>query len=238
MRTAAYGFFLVSVGSWVLLTILGLYVQPFAGALISMTLAPAILVGALLVILYVAIRPRWAKTREAFVVLGLGAALLAADAPLHTMGISLFWGARETDANAFVAELLSYDRIREMDTGDRFFKELNGELVAFSPTQVDTQPVDGLRPTVPVQRVLKRDGIDPRVYEAFRQRLRRLGFYNVYVSDDYVAFVRDGILDNLYGFVWIRPARSQPTVGAEFVEETQLVVLRPIHGRWYFFATT
>jgi hypothetical protein len=238
MKIATYTFFYGSLAVWAFLAVFGFFVGDVVDLLASMMIAPAILAGALMMLLYAAIKPSWAKAREVVVALAVGAGLLVARPQLSTAGLELFWGVRETQATAFVAELLSYARIREMDTGDRHFKELNGELVAYSPAQVDTQHVHGLRPTLPLQSVLQRDAIDPRIYEMFRQRLRSLGFIHVEVHDEYIAFVRDGMLDNLYGFVWIPPGHKTPELGSEFVSETQLVLLRPLGGHWYFFATT
>jgi len=238
MKIATYTFFYGGLVVWVFLAVFGLFVGPMMDFLVSMMVAPAILAGALMMLLYAAIKPSWAKAREVVISLAVGAGLLVADPHLRTAGLRFFWDVREAQANAFVAELLSYARIREMDTGDRHFKELNGELIAYAAAQVDTQHVEGLRPTLPVQGVLRRDGIDPRIYELFRQRLRSLGFIHVEVHDEYIAFVRDGMLDNVYGFVWIRPGHSAPELGSEFVDATQLVLLRPISGHWHFFATT
>jgi len=238
MKIATYTFFYGGLVVWASLAVFGLFVGDMVDLLASMMVAPAILAGALMMLLYAAIKPSWAKAREVVVGLAAGMALLVAQPQLRTAGLEFFWGVRNAQATAFVAELLSYARIREMDTGDRHFKELNGELVAYSAAQVDTQHVDGLRPTLPIQSVLQRDGIDPRVYEMFRQRLRSLGFIHVEVHDDYIAFVRDGMLDNLYGFVWIRPGHRAPKLGSEFVDETQLVLLRPVGGHWHFSATT
>jgi len=238
LAAVSYTVFFGSLAAWAFLAVGGLFVNQIADIFASMLVAPAILVGALMMLVYAIIKPSWTKAREVVIAFAVGAGLLIAEPQLRTAGLELYWALREAQANEFVAELLSYARIREMDSGDRYFKELNGDLIAYEAAQVDTRHVDGLRPTLPVQTVLRRDGIDPRVYELFRQRLRSLGFIHVEVRDDYVAFVRDGILDNVYGFVWIRPGHHAPAAGSAFVDETELVLLRPLGGHWHFFATT
>ena len=160
------------------------------------------------------------------------------DPAVSTGGVTLFWATREDRATAFVAELLSYGRIQEMDDGQRYYKELNGELIAYTSDRVDTSRVEGLRPTLPVQTILTRDRIDPRMYERFRQSLQDLKLIHLEVHEEYIGFVYDGLLDNLHGFVWVRPGHHPPPLHSEFVDGTALVLLRPLGNGWYYFATT
>jgi len=196
---------------------------------------PALRVGALLLLAYAFIKPSIPKAREVIVVVLLGVTCLSGEPYFRWAGIRLFWSVRDAPATEFVADLLSYGRIQSMDDGTRYFKKLNGQLLGRSDFLGDTAMVFLPKPR---PNVFRHDGIDTRVFGEFRQRLQALDLFSVSITDDYVAFVDDGFLDNLYGFVWVRPGHATPPLRGEFVDETQLIYLRPLGNRWYYFETT
>jgi hypothetical protein len=191
------------------------------------------LIGGLLFLGYTAFRPSLAKVNDIILAGSVAALCVKAEAPLRRWGVDVFWNVREVPATAFVAELLSYGRISSMDDGTRYYKELNHELINRPSRLSDLAPTDPAAPNV-----FRRDGIDTRVLAEFRRRLSALGLFSVSVTDDYVAFVDDGFLDNLRGFVWVRPGHAPPPIRGEFVEATQLIQLRPLSNGWYYFETT
>ena len=183
-------------------------------------------------------RPRWSKLAVMFLALVAGAVVNAASPSLRQWGDHFFFESRKERLEEFTRELLEYGRIHGMSDGTRHFKELNGELVAYTPAQVDTARRELTpRPVLPVESVLARDGIDRQVYESFRARLQELKFIEVSVQAGHVAYLYDGILDNLQGYLWVRPGHRPPRRGAELFM-SELVLLNPIGDGWYWFATT
>ncbi len=223
MRVAAYSLYYGSLAFLLSLSFLGLFVGSFEAIWVGMPLGVAgLIAGGLLLLVYSAIRPSWAKARDLLVAACVTAGAVRFDPAIQKAGVTMFWATREDRATTFIAELLSYGRIRDMDDGQHSFNRLNGE------------PVDGL----PVQAVLVRDAIDPRVFERFQMRLRELRLSRVEVREDCIAFVHDAFLDNVEGFVWVRPGHHPPPLHSEFVYESELIGLRPLGNGWYYFATT
>lgn len=189
------------------------------------------LVGGILFLGYAAFRPTMAKVNEVILAGSVAAVCLKTQVPLSKWGADFFWSFRETAATAFVAELLSYGRIFEMDDGTRHFKSLN-----YAPLGRVSGPAALTSESSP--SVFRRDNIDTRIFAEFRRKLSELNLLSVSVTDGYVAFVDDGFLDNLHGFVWVRPGHPPPRIDSEFVEASRLIYLRPLHNGWYYFETT
>jgi hypothetical protein len=177
------------------------------------------------------------RTRRTLPIAGsvLAAALLFW--PARRAGLWLFWRTREATLDGFISDVLHDARVRDMSDGQRFYKSLNGTLITFEPgAAVDTAHVT--HATVwPLAQVLARDGIERATYERYRHRLIDLHLIEYSVTPDYVGFVYDGFLDNLNGYLWVRPGHDPPPIGAELFL-TQLVVLDHLGGGWYYFATT
>ena len=93
------------------------------------------------------------------------------------------------------------------------------------------------RSTVPIARVFARDGIDQARYEQVRQQLIAMRLIGLERTDAYVAFLHDGMLDNLEGLLYVRPGRTPPALETELFD-SMLVRLKPLQGGWYWFATT
>ena len=198
---------------------------------------PALLLSAVVVLGWALVPPRWAKLRVAALALLVGTGLVALSPRLRRTGDRLFFESRRADLEAFTADILAYGRIHEMSDGLRHFKELNGELIALRHAEVDTLRAPGLRPTLPVARVLARDGIDRQTYDVFRERLRELKFIEFEVHRGFVAFVYDGMLDNVDGYLLVRAGHEPPALNSE-IFSSQLIAIKPLGSGWYWFATT
>ncbi len=136
-----------------------------------------------------------------------------------------------------VRDLDDYGRIHQLSDGTRHFKNLNGELVAFTATEVDTSRAPGLRNTLPLSLVLARDDIDSLRFESFRRTLIGMRLIEVERTDQFVAFLHDGMLDNLEGVLYVRPGQRPPAAETELFG-AMLVRLSPLRDRWYWFSTT
>lgn len=204
-----------------------------ADFLIAFIALPVLALSFLVVLGWAAWPPRRrAKLGLALIALLLGAGVIQAAPWLASTGEELFFSNRREGLERLAADLIAYGRIRQMSDGLRHFKELNGELIAYTPAEVDT-----LRQTWPVGDVLARDGITPAKYTEFRDRLRGLKFIEVKVEPGYVAFLCDGLLDNLEGYLLVRSGMTPPPLNTEFFS-AQLIELVPLGGGWYAFATT
>jgi hypothetical protein len=206
----------------------------FYGGLIG---AGLLAISALIVLGYVAWHPTWRKTALGLGALGAGALASLATPWLDATAVELFFRARATQLTAAIEELDQHGRIQEMPDGQRHFKSLNGDLVAFTPAEVDTTRDPDLRNTVPLEWVFARDSIDPVRFERSRQQLIAMRLVEVERTDSYVAFMHDGMLDNLEGFLFVRPGHSPPPLETELFD-SMLVRLRPLRDGWYWFATT
>ena len=89
----------------------------------------------------------------------------------------------------------------------------------------------------PLDQVLMRDAIAAQRYEEFRGRLRDLKLTQFDAQPGFVAFLYDGMLDNLEGYLLVKPGGSPPAVHSTLFG-AQLVRLEPIGDGWYRFVTT
>jgi hypothetical protein len=81
--------------------------------------------------------------------------------------------------------------------------------------------------------------VSPERYRAIREGLLRAGYLDVSVRPEYVMFVEDGLIDNLYGVLWVRPGQAPPTVGRPTDDSgTHFTSLRTLGDGWYAFTTT
>lgn len=148
----------------------------------------------------------------------------------HQLDPVPFWSERRIALDDFVADFRGYGRIRSMSDGQRHWKELN-EATYESPTPIR-------RGVGRFADVMRRDSIDPRVYHDFRERLIRLRLIKVESTDRYTAFIYDGMLDNLMGFVWVAPGQPEPRVGERMLNFTEVVTVTKLDARWYYVTTT
>jgi hypothetical protein len=140
--------------------------------------------------------------------------------------------------NALVHDVLADGRVRSMSDATRFYKDLNGIPLRDVGPPVDAGDEQGPPDAVPLSTALAKTGIDEPTYRRFRAALLSTGYLEFKVAPGYVAFVEDGMLDNLFGVVYVRPGQTPPPLGSEFVDGTELVSLRHLSEPWYSFGTT
>jgi hypothetical protein len=155
---------------------------------------------------------------------------------LDRAGERLFFETRRGRLESFAHDITTYGRIHQMSDGTRHFKELNGELVAYSPAEVDTA-VKGVPPTRPLGEVLARDAIAAQRYDEFRRRLQDVKLIQFDARPGLVAFLYDGLVDNLQGYLLVQPGAAPPPMHSKLFG-AELVRLEPLGRGWYKFATT
>jgi hypothetical protein len=154
---------------------------------------------------------------------------------LSRTGDRLFFATRRSRLETFARDIVSYGRIHQMSDGLRAFTELNGELVAASPSEAATALTAASR-RHPLGEVLARDAITAERYEEFQRRLRDLALTQFDAQPGYVAFLYDGMLDNLEGYLLVKPGGSPPARRSTLFGAS-LVRLEPIGDGWYRFVT-
>jgi hypothetical protein len=90
---------------------------------------------------------------------------------------------------------------------------------------------------VPLEQVLVRDAVSAQRYEEYRRRLRDLKIIQFDAEPGYVAFLYDGMLENLEGYLVVKPGGSPPAMRAPLFGAA-LIRLEPLGDGWYRFATT
>jgi hypothetical protein len=145
---------------------------------------------------------------------------------------------RRARLEALVHNILADGRVRSMSDATRFYKDLNGIPLRDVGPPVYAHDEQGPPDAVPLSTALAKTGIDEPTYRRFRAVLLSTGYLEVEVAPGYVAFVEGGMLDNLFGVVYVRPGQTPPPLGSGFVDGTQLVSLRHLSGPWYSFGTT
>ena len=85
--------------------------------------------------------------------------------------------------------------------------------------------------------MLARDAIEVKRYEEFRDRLRALKLTQLEAEPEFVAFLYDGMLDNLEGYLVVKPGATPPAIRSTLFGAT-LISLEPLGDGWYRFATT
>ena len=144
-------------------------------------------------------------------------------------------------ALAVVARVvLAEPRMHRISAGDRYWKHINDTPVRDlgPPTPVGGEPA-GPPEAVPAAEVLRRQGIAPAAYRAARAGLLRAGYLSVDVKPHYILFVEDGMLDNEYGVLLVRPGQLPPRVGPPVRDEDMYFTgMRPLGGGWFAWTST
>ena len=154
---------------------------------------------------------------------------------LSRAGDRLFFATRRSRLETFAHDIDAYGRIRQMSDGMRSFTELNGELVAGSAAEAAMG--SAASPRRPLAQVLARDAIAAQRYEEFRRRLRDLRITRFDAQPGYVAFLYDGMLDKLEGYLLVKPGGSPPALRSALFGAS-VISIEPIGDGWYRFATT
>ena len=225
----------------VVVTFLALWalLEKFLGARSSLAFVvlgtPLLVLSTLAVMVWASWGIRWRKAVVLLLAVIADAGLVSGTSALGRAGDRLFFESRRSRLDSFARDIVAYGRIRQMSDGTRQFTELNGDLVAGSAADTTTRSVGSPKRTL--EQVLARDAIAPQRYEEFRRRLRDLKVTQFAAEPGFVAFLYDGMLDNLEGYLLVKPGASPPAMRSPLFGAA-LVRLEPLGDGWYRFATT
>ena len=208
-----------------------------AGTALAFTVVglPLLALSTLAVMVWAAWGIRWQKVVLLLLAVVADVGFLSGNDALTRTGDRLFFATRRSRLETFAHDIVSYGRIHQMSDGLRAFTELNGELVAGSPDGAAADAAVARRR--PLEQVLARDAIAAQRYEEFRRRLRDLKLTQFEAQPGFVAFLYDGMLDNLEGYLLVKPGGSPPAVRSTLFGAS-LVHLEPIGDGWYRFVTS
>ena len=169
----------------------------------------------------------------------LGAAYVTVGAANDAVGDLRFRWKRDT-LESVVREALANPRVEKISAGGRYYKFINETAVRGLGPPL---PQGGEPPGPPeahlASEVLAREGISPDTYRAIRAGLLGAGYLSVTVREEYVLFIEDGMLDNEYGVLWVRPGHQPPALGPPADPYfLYFIVMRPLGDGWYEFETT
>jgi len=227
-----FGLIVALLALWVLL---GKFLGAQSGLAFAVVGLPLLALSTLAVMVWAAWGIRLQKAVLLLLAVVTDVGFLSGSDALNRAGDRLFFDTRRSRLEAFARDILSYGRIRQMSDGTRSFTELNGALVARSPA--DATIGSSGTPRFPLEQVLSRDAITEQRYEEFRSRLRELKFTQFDARPGYVAFLYDGMLDNLEGYLLVKPGGSPPALRSTLFGAS-VIGLEPIGGGWYRFTTT
>jgi hypothetical protein len=177
---------------------------------------------------------RWQKVVLLLVAVLADVAFVSGTPTLSRAGDRLFFATRRSRLEIFARDIAAYGRIHQMSDGQRAFTELNGQLVT-DATDASAVSLAPLRR--PLAQVLAHDGIAAPRYEEFRRRLRDLKLTQFDAQPGFVAFLYDGMLDHLEGYLCVKPGGSPPALRSTLFGAS-LVRLEPIGDGWYRFTTS
>lgn len=237
-RSIVVGQFVLVLTSLAIAIFLSKFIGSVSDLLLLILGLPVAGASALIVVVWALWNPRGTKWRVMLVLFSVAALQVLATPWISRAGDRLFFETRRAELDAFAREIIAYGRIHQMSDGTRYVKELNNQRVAYSASDLETTTRDpNVQQALPVAEVLARDSVDGKRYEEFRSRLKNLKFIQFDVQPDYVAFLYDGFLDNLQGYLIVRSGGKPPALHSEMFR-SDLVLLREVGGPWYWFATT
>ena len=206
-----------------------------SGLVMAVFWLPVLALSTLAFVLWALVQPTRAKLGVMACGLGVALAFPKWSPYLSDAGRWLFFETRRARLESLAHDVVAYGRIEQMTDGLRYYKELNHQLVAYTATEL--QRVERGRTRRPLAQVLEDEGISPQRYEEFRARLRDVKLIELEVQPNFIVFEYDGLVDNLEGYLLLRPGGAPPALGAKLLG-TDLVLLEPLGGGWYRWATT
>lgn len=112
----------------------------------------------------------------------------------------------ERSFNALANDIVSQNKIYEMDDFTRYTKKLNGAFIRLTKEKSDNEPFDH---TQFIDSVLDSLKIEKDLVNDFRKRLESTELRSFYKSGDSILFVVDGFLDNAWGYFYCRRGLSK-----------------------------
>lgn len=147
---------------------------------------------------------------------------------------AIYFKIREKQLRSLAFDIKHYGKIEEMSDGLRYWKSINNTNIETDIKNVDTTGGEFGGQKYLLDDVLKRKGIDKKIYEQFRQRLIATGFISFTVLDDgSISFTMDGMLDNCYGISY-----SESGIRPEFNDCGDIISWVKISDNWYAWGTT
>ena len=135
-RSLVLGQFVVVVA----LLALWILLEKFLGAQSALAFAvfgtPLLVVSTLVVGVWAAWGIRWRKVVVLLLAVVADVGLISGTSSLERAGDRLFFETRRSRLDAFARDIADYGRIHQMSDGLRHFTELNGQLVAASPSEL------------------------------------------------------------------------------------------------------
>lgn len=221
----------VVLSLWVLL-------EKFLGAQSGLAFAvlgmPLLALSTLAVMVWTSWRIHRRKVLVLLLVAAADACFIAGRTTLSRAGDRLFFESRRSRLETFARDIVAYGRIREMSDGTRSFTELNGDVVSGAS---DGAALSLAAPAVPLAQVLARDSIAAPRYAEYARRLRDLKLIQFDAEPGYVAFLYDGMLENLEGYLVVKPGAPPPALHSTLFGAA-LIRLEPLGDGWYRFATS
>lgn len=99
-------------------------------------------------------------------------------------------------------------------------------------------PISGTAATQSwIDSVLRLDGISQATFDSLRNLLDKAQVRYVVRDSAFTTYVVGGSLDNLNGFLHLRPGAELPPIGSE-IDRARLVVVSHLADDWYYFGTS
>jgi len=233
-RTIVLGQFVLVVVVLALWVLLEKFLGAQSGLAFAVLGTPLLALSTLAVMVWSAWGIRWQKGVLLLLAVVADVGFMSGSSALGRAGDRMFFESRRSRLDSFAHDIGAYGRIHQMSDGMRSFTELNDEVVATSASSASSESA---APAVPLEKVLARDTIAAQRYEEFRQRLRGLKIIQFDARPGYVAFLYDGMLDNLEGYLLVKPGESPPALRSTLFGAA-LIRLEPLGDGWYRFAAT
>ncbi len=208
-----------------------LFIGDFASLILFLFSLLAVSLSLISIVIWLLIRPSFSKLKEVVSPLVVVVLTVVISYFATSAAWTIFLWPRQQKLTSFTQDLVSYGRITEMSDGRRYHKSLNGTVFDSSDQKLDPPNHPALL------NILKTNKIELGRYIDFRKRLISLGFIDVEVHDNYVAFLYDGMLDNLYGVLWVKPGANPPAMNS-LIFGCNLIYLHARGEGWYLFGTT
>ncbi len=196
--------------------------------LIGLLIISLIHICCILTLIYFTIRflahekSKWKKSIVFFISLGAIVLFFSLRRQLFEARYFIYVKINEKTLDEIVTEIKKQKTIYEMSSGERHQIYLNDYRVVYSKTEVDTTSKKYF-----IDEILKKEGIDKKIYNDFRGYLRSLNLLTFEVmSDSSIVFIMDGYLGDVYGIKYFKEKENQPHPN---------ILDKKISGNWYIY---
>jgi energy-coupling factor transporter transmembrane protein EcfT len=159
--------------------------------------------------------------------------LLAGSFSLGQFGSNLFFLLNKHTLETFINTIHNNPSIPTMSNLDRYSKKI-GECYVASDSPIKTK--EQLRSYF--LNCIKLNHIDIDTAFAIKEKLDKLHFVSFYSTSSYILFTIDGMLDNEYGFLYLKDGLV-PNVGENIAPHNfKVIQMNQITKHWYYWAST